>query len=165
MILNDVHVPDDFVFIVEGSDRSDPVEVTGYIWFQLAVSSTYLGIVSGLVERLLEAGKGTPEERGWVLAQIDTQAAAIDGIAYGLDAREDRETAPGAGPVNPARHPGGHREDRHEVPRSFSGAWRSSALPMWPTSCVPAGPWPSTRPAASRPPAHSTRTAGAASST
>jgi alkylation response protein AidB-like acyl-CoA dehydrogenase len=91
VILNDVHVPDDFVFIVEGASCLDPVEVTGYIWFQLALSSTYLGIVSGLVERLLESGKGTPEERGWVLAQVAAQASAIDGIAYSLDAREDRE--------------------------------------------------------------------------
>jgi alkylation response protein AidB-like acyl-CoA dehydrogenase len=91
VILNDVHVPDDFVFVVEGSDALDPVEVTGYIWLQLALSSTYLGIVSGLVERLLESGKGTPEERGGVVARVEAQAAAVDGIAYAFDAREDRE--------------------------------------------------------------------------
>ena len=91
VILNDVHVPDDFVFVVEGSDALDPVEVTGYIWLQLALSSTYLGIVSGLVERLLESGKGTPEERGGVVAQVEAQAAAVDGIAYAFDAGEDRE--------------------------------------------------------------------------
>jgi alkylation response protein AidB-like acyl-CoA dehydrogenase len=92
VILTDVHVPDDFVFVVENSSSLDPVEVTGYIWFQLALGSTYLGIVGGLVERLLESGKGSPEERGWVLAQVDAQASALDGIAYSLDAREDRET-------------------------------------------------------------------------
>jgi hypothetical protein len=57
----------------------------------MALSTTYLGIVSGLVERLLASGKGTAEERGGVLAQVDAFAAAIDGIAYGLDAGEDRE--------------------------------------------------------------------------
>jgi alkylation response protein AidB-like acyl-CoA dehydrogenase len=91
VILNDVHVPDDFVFVVEGSDALDPVEVTGYIWLQLALSSTYLGIVSGLVERLLESGKGTPEERGGVVARVEAQAAAVDGIAYAFEAGEDRE--------------------------------------------------------------------------
>jgi alkylation response protein AidB-like acyl-CoA dehydrogenase len=91
VILTDVHVPDDFVFIVEGSANLDPVEVTGYIWLQLALSTTYLGISSGLVERLLVSGKGTSEERGWVLAQVEAAAAAVDGIAYALDAREDRE--------------------------------------------------------------------------
>jgi alkylation response protein AidB-like acyl-CoA dehydrogenase len=91
VILTDVHVPDDFVFVVEGSDQLDPVEVTGYIWFQMALSTTYLGIVSGLVERLLASGKGTSEERGAILAQVEVFSAAIDGIAYSLDAREDRD--------------------------------------------------------------------------
>ena len=91
VILTDVHVPDDFVFVIEGSDQLDPVEVTGYIWFQMALATTYLGIVSGLVERLLAAGKGTSEERGGILAQVEAFAAAIDGIAYSLDAREDRD--------------------------------------------------------------------------
>jgi len=91
VILTDVHVPDDFVFVIEGSDQLDPVEVTGFIWFQMALATTYLGIVSGLVERLLAAGKGTSEERGGILAQVEAFSAAIDGIAYSLDAREDRD--------------------------------------------------------------------------
>ena len=90
VILTDVHVPDDFVFVIEGSDQLDPVEVTGYIWFQMALATTYLGIVSGLVERLLAAGKGTSEERGGIVAQVEAFSAAVDGIAYSLDAREDR---------------------------------------------------------------------------
>jgi alkylation response protein AidB-like acyl-CoA dehydrogenase len=90
VILHDVHVPDDFVFIVDGADVLDPVEVTGYIWFQAALGATYLGIASGLVERLLKSKKGTSEERGMIVASIENQAAAVDGIAYALDAREDR---------------------------------------------------------------------------
>lgn len=90
VVLHDVHVPDDFVFVVDGADVLDPVEVTGYIWFQAALGATYLGIASGLVERLLKSKKGTPEERGMMVAQVESQAAAVDGIAYALDAREDR---------------------------------------------------------------------------
>lgn len=90
VILNDVHVPDDFVFVVEGGDVLDPVEVTGYIWLQAALSATYLGIASGLAERLLKSQKGSREERGMIVAAIENQAAAIDGIAYALDAREER---------------------------------------------------------------------------
>jgi alkylation response protein AidB-like acyl-CoA dehydrogenase len=91
VILTDVHVPDDFVFVIEGSDQLDPVEVTGFVWFQMALATTYLGIVSGLVERLLAAGKGTSEERGAILVQVEAFSAAIDGIAYSVDTREDRD--------------------------------------------------------------------------
>ena len=91
VILDDVYVPEDFVFIVGDSPDLDPIEVTGYTWFQLALASTYLGIASGLVERVLESGKGTSEERGFLLAQVEAYAAAIDGIAYGLNERKERE--------------------------------------------------------------------------
>jgi alkylation response protein AidB-like acyl-CoA dehydrogenase len=89
--LTDVHVPDDFVFVPAADAVLDPVEVTGYVWLQLALTATYLGVVSNLVERLLASGKGTPEERGLVVAQVESVAAAADGIAYALDAGEDRD--------------------------------------------------------------------------
>jgi alkylation response protein AidB-like acyl-CoA dehydrogenase len=91
--LTDVHVPDDFVFVVEGAGAEvlDPVEVTGYIWLQLALCSTYLGIVTNLVERVLESGKATAEERGAVVVQVESQATAIDGIAYALQGGDDRD--------------------------------------------------------------------------
>jgi alkylation response protein AidB-like acyl-CoA dehydrogenase len=91
IILTDVHVPEDFVFVPETSAVLDPVEVTGYIWLQLALTSNYLGAVSNLVLRLLESGKGAPEERGLVAAQIEAQAAAVDGLAYALQAGENRD--------------------------------------------------------------------------
>lgn len=89
IILDGVHVPDDFVFVVDDRSILDPVEVTGYIWLQLALSATYLGIASGLVERLLASGKATPDQRGMMVAWVDNQASALDGIAYALDAREE----------------------------------------------------------------------------
>ncbi len=89
--LVDVDVPDNFVFVVENASALDPVEVTGYTWFQLALCATYLGIASGLVERMLQSGKGTPEERGFIVAQVEAHAAAVEGLAYGLDDGSDRE--------------------------------------------------------------------------
>jgi alkylation response protein AidB-like acyl-CoA dehydrogenase len=89
--LINVEVPEQFVFVVEDATALDPVEVTGYTWFQLALCATYLGIASGLVERLLQSGKGTPEERGFIVAQVEAHAAAIEGLAYALDGGTDRE--------------------------------------------------------------------------
>lgn len=91
VIVSDVHVPDDFVFVVDDSQALDPVEVTGYIWLQVALCSTYLGMVSSLVERVLAAGKGSAEERGMLVAQTESLAAAIDGVAYALDSRKEEQ--------------------------------------------------------------------------
>lgn len=90
VVLDDVHVPGDFVFVVDDDQVIDPVEVTGYIWFQLCVTATYLGVVSALVEQLLQSGKGSSEERGALVARLQAQAAAVDGIAYGLMHQTDR---------------------------------------------------------------------------
>ncbi len=89
VVLTDAHVPNDFVFIVDDTDALNPVEITGYIWFQLALSSTYLGVVSALVEHVLKAEKGNPQERAQLVIQVENQATALDGIAYALQARED----------------------------------------------------------------------------
>jgi alkylation response protein AidB-like acyl-CoA dehydrogenase len=91
VILTDVHVPEDFVFVGAADARLDPLETAGYVWLQLALCSAYLGMASNLAERLLASGKGSPEERGWVLAQAEAQAAAIDGIACALHAGERGE--------------------------------------------------------------------------
>jgi alkylation response protein AidB-like acyl-CoA dehydrogenase len=91
VILTDAHVPDDFVFITDQTDALNPVEITGYVWFQLSLTSTYLGIVSALVEKVLESGKGTAEERAQLIVQVENQATALDGIAYALHARENQQ--------------------------------------------------------------------------
>lgn len=91
VILNDVHVPDDFVFTIEDDSTLDPVEIAGYVWFQMALTSTYLGMVSSLVERVLRSDKGPVEERGMLVAQVEAQMAAVDGIAFGLSQDMDRE--------------------------------------------------------------------------
>jgi len=91
VILTDAHVPDDFVFIVDDTDVLNPVEITGYVWFQLALSSSYLGMASSLVDRVLSSGKGTCEERANLVVQVENQATALDGIAYALQAREDHQ--------------------------------------------------------------------------
>ncbi len=92
VILTDVPVPDDFVFVVDNAAALDRVEVTGFTWFQAALSATYLGVVSALAERLVISGKGNAEERGLVLAQLDGLAAGIDGIGYALAEPGDAES-------------------------------------------------------------------------
>ena len=110
--LVDVEVPDNFVFVVENamhSIRSRSPDT----WFQLALCAPYLGIASGLVERMLQSGKGTPEERGFIVAQIEAHAAAVEGLAYGLDG-SDREQRLFAGGLPSVRVAGHDRERGHE---------------------------------------------------
>ena len=163
VILDDVHVPDDFVFVVEGSRRPRPRR--GHR-LHLAPAGPLVdlprhrerpgGAAPGV-------GQGDPRgaRRGawprWRPRRPPSTASPTPSTAG-----EDRERA--AGP-RPGRSGSPSRRPSSPSPcgaPSSSAAWRSSAAPTWPISCAPPGPWPSTPPAASPRAAPSTNTPAAA---
>jgi alkylation response protein AidB-like acyl-CoA dehydrogenase len=89
LILTDVVIPSDFLFLADDHVVLDPVEVLGYLWFQLILSATYLGMGSALVERVLHAQKGTPAERIAVVSDVESAMAAVENVARGLMHGED----------------------------------------------------------------------------
>jgi len=88
LILEDVPVPAEFVMACAFDDALDPVETVGYVWLQLALAATYLGIVAGMVERVVRGRRGTARDRGELIAETEAQSACIQMIAVQLDRRE-----------------------------------------------------------------------------
>jgi alkylation response protein AidB-like acyl-CoA dehydrogenase len=88
LILHDVAIPEDFLFFSETDGGLDPVETFGYLWLQLALSASYLGMCSALVERVLRAQKGNAGERMTVVIELESAMTALEGIARGLMNRE-----------------------------------------------------------------------------
>lgn len=60
----------------------DVVEAGGFLWFELLLTASYLGVASGLVERVYRLERHTAEERTRLLTEVETGAAALRGIAY-----------------------------------------------------------------------------------
>jgi alkylation response protein AidB-like acyl-CoA dehydrogenase len=89
VILKDVEVPSDFLFLSDDHEGLDRLEALGFLWFELILSATYLGIGSALVERMLHAQKGTPAERVAVVSDIESAMAAVENVAGGLMLGED----------------------------------------------------------------------------
>ncbi len=88
VLLRDVRVsPEDFV-PMGGPGRSDAVQERGFLWFELLITSSYLGIASGLVERVLAAGRGGPMEQLALAQEVETSMAALEGIARAMVAGE-----------------------------------------------------------------------------
>jgi len=81
VILDEVPIPGDFLFFPGAEEHLDPVEVAGYLWFQLLVSSSYLGAASALVERVIAAGRGGPSERTLLGIEVEGAMEALEGIA------------------------------------------------------------------------------------
>ncbi|WP_406002936.1 acyl-CoA dehydrogenase family protein [Streptomyces sp. NBC_00829] len=64
----------------------DALQTVGLIWFELLISSCYLGMVSGLVERVLDQKRGSDSERAGLAIRLETAAQLLEGIARMLTA-------------------------------------------------------------------------------
>jgi alkylation response protein AidB-like acyl-CoA dehydrogenase len=91
LILTDVVIPKDLLFLADSNIALDPIETRGYLWLQLTLSATYLGVGSALVERVLKAQKGDPGERMAVVIEIESAMSALEGVARGMMGDEKTE--------------------------------------------------------------------------
>ncbi|MFX4293291.1 acyl-CoA dehydrogenase family protein [Streptomyces bohaiensis] len=81
--LTDVFVDEKLLMRTEPSvaGRLDDLQTVGLIWFELLISACYLGIVSGLVERVVDGGRGSAADRARVLTRLETGALLLEGTA------------------------------------------------------------------------------------
>jgi len=97
VVLRDVHVPDSLVFPAGDANGLDPLQLSGFMWFELLMSASYLGIASGLADRALRGRKGEAIERAELGIELEGAMAAVEGAAWSLQsgARGDAELARG----------------------------------------------------------------------
>jgi alkylation response protein AidB-like acyl-CoA dehydrogenase len=79
--LNDVQIADEQIFFPEVEEGLDAVEAGGFLWFELIVSASYLGVASALVERVIQSGRGNPEERTQLAIESESAMSALEGVA------------------------------------------------------------------------------------
>src|SRR5262249_24296742 len=82
----DVH-PDLIVELKSGLDGElDDLQTLGFVWFELLVTASYLGVAMAMVERVLETGRGAAHERLALAMAVEGAASTLDGVARNLDA-------------------------------------------------------------------------------
>ena len=84
LTLTDVQVGDDQVFFPEVEESLDAVEAGGFLWFELLVSASYLGVASALAERAFAGGRGNPAERLRLAIDVEGAMAALEGVARAM---------------------------------------------------------------------------------
>lgn len=82
LFLKDVFVPDPYLFFPETEADLDAVETGGFLWFEILISASYLGIASALAERVLRGGKGDPAGQTEVAIELEGAMAAVEGMAH-----------------------------------------------------------------------------------
>lgn len=87
VILEDVEVhPELVVYPDVGLDgQLDNLQTIGFIWFELLVSACYLGMAGALVERVLDRGRGTVQERADLATAVTAAGLTIDAAARTVD--------------------------------------------------------------------------------
>jgi alkylation response protein AidB-like acyl-CoA dehydrogenase len=88
VVLNDVFVSDKLLFPGGDNSQLDPIQLTGFLWFELLVAAGYVGVASALVERVIKRKRGAPIERCQLGIEVESAMAAIEGIARAMDSGE-----------------------------------------------------------------------------
>ena len=80
--LTDVFIDQQLMMPAElGADGElDELQTIGFIWFELLISSCYVGMASALVERVVARGRGTVTERAALISRLETAALLLEGV-------------------------------------------------------------------------------------
>jgi len=82
--LTDVAVEEDLV-ITMGSAADpdlDEIQIAGFLWFELLISGSYLGMASALAERVLQDERGEVGQRIALSGELEAAMSALEGVAF-----------------------------------------------------------------------------------
>jgi len=93
--LTDVFVDDALLVSTEVGEGGelDELQTIGFMWFEMLITSCYLGMASALVERLFAGGKASTELVADLGVRIETAAQLLEGIAWQLTAKQGDNAA------------------------------------------------------------------------
>lgn len=81
VVLENVSIPEGFIFFPETSETLDQVERAGFVWFQLLIAASYLGICSGLAERAIGSPHVDDSRKAALGVDLESACAALEWIA------------------------------------------------------------------------------------
>jgi alkylation response protein AidB-like acyl-CoA dehydrogenase len=76
---------------VGDSDTLDRTQLRGYLWFELLIAASYLGIASALVDRVLRSGRVGAADATSMLSELEAAMAGLLHIAGRIDSGEARQ--------------------------------------------------------------------------
>jgi alkylation response protein AidB-like acyl-CoA dehydrogenase len=88
VVLRDVVAAEEDFFPLGGAGRWNPVQDRGFLWFELLIKTSYIGIASGLAERVLTSRGGTAAGRVAMATELEGAMATLEGIARAMGAGE-----------------------------------------------------------------------------
>lgn len=87
--LSDVSVEPSLVI---GIDNVDAVQTASFLWFELLITASYIGMASSLVERVIAAERGDRTHRIAMVADLEAAMASLVAIAHRMEQGERTES-------------------------------------------------------------------------
>jgi alkylation response protein AidB-like acyl-CoA dehydrogenase len=91
VILNNVPVPEQALSYSGAPGELDDVQLGGFLWFELLITSSYLGMACGLAEDVFGRNQSSASERMRVAIQLYGAMSALEGVAGAIDRGERNE--------------------------------------------------------------------------
>lgn len=67
----------------------DHVQLSGFVWFELLLTSSYLGAAGRMLEMLIDAPRASDADLAFAASMLECSASALMGLATEFDASED----------------------------------------------------------------------------
>lgn len=84
VLLNDVYVPHSMMVNVD-EQSAYHAHISGFVWFELLTSASYLGMVYGLVNKAVQCDRLSNEDKVSAYIKLDTCALALKAITYEMN--------------------------------------------------------------------------------
>ena len=83
VIVAGVEIPEQMLVRTETGpdDALDDIQLSGFLWFELLMTASYLGAASALVERALTSGKGAAADRAELVMELEAAMSAVERAA------------------------------------------------------------------------------------
>jgi len=82
--LKDVQLEERLVYPLSDDGDVESAQISGFLWFEILLSASYLGIASGLANRVFHGSKGTSIDKTQLGVELEGAAAALEGIARSM---------------------------------------------------------------------------------
>ena len=85
--LRDVAIEDDLVVKLGSAEdpELDEIQRAGFVWFELLITASYLGMASALVERAIAQERGDSSSRVALAAEVEATMGSLEAVARQVD--------------------------------------------------------------------------------
>ena len=94
VVLTNVEVEEALMVRLDAStDHGTSLQTTGFLWFELLITASYLGVASALAERVVRSPSASAAVRAQVAGELEASMAAVEAVAHRVAAGDVSDAA------------------------------------------------------------------------